>query len=181
MTGGRMGRERERERGNVRSTHLEEALLRLVVDERDDPRAGGLDELDVGGADVGGGGAVADPAARAVPRVRDDADDGAVVRGGVRRRGARPRPRLPARQPDDPRRRRGEEGGQEEEDEQAWGARRVHWQDYWRAWATCDGPGRLKRRRGRQRSLSLHLSSWPDIFLLRLVRSVSSLNGVLLT
>jgi hypothetical protein len=67
---------RERERGNVRSTHLEEALLRLVVDERDDPRAGGLDELDVGGADVGGGGAVADPAARAVPRVRDDADDG---------------------------------------------------------------------------------------------------------
>jgi hypothetical protein len=124
----------------VQSTHLEEALLGLVVDERDDPRAGGLDELDVGGADVGGGGAVADPAARAVPRVRDDADDGAVVRGGVRRRRAGPRPRLPARQPDDPRRRRGEDGGQEEE-EQVGGTRRVHWQDYWRAWAwtTCDG------------------------------------------
>lgn len=110
-----------------RQQHLEYALLGLVVDERDDACAGSLDELDVGGGDVGGGRAVVDPAPRAVPRVRDDPDHGAVVQGGVRLHGAR-RCRLPgARQPDDPRRRRG--GGQEdrqEEREQVEVGRRGH-------------------------------------------------------
>jgi hypothetical protein len=105
----------------VKHANLEEAVFGLVVDEWDDARAGGLDELDVGGADVGGRGGVADPAARTVPWVRDDADDGAVVHGGVRRRAGQG-PRSPARrQPDDlrhPRRRRGQEGGQEEEREE---------------------------------------------------------------
>ena len=51
----------------VRHAHLEEAVFWLVVAEWDDARASGLDELDVGGH-----GDVADPTARAVPRVRDD-------------------------------------------------------------------------------------------------------------
>jgi hypothetical protein len=43
--------------------HLEEAVLGFVVDERDDARAGNLDEVGVEGADVGGRGAPA-PSAR---------------------------------------------------------------------------------------------------------------------
>lgn len=108
----------------MRSAHLEQLLLGLIVDDRDDARTAGLDELDVGAGDVGGRGGVVDPAAGAVPRVRDDA---AVVHGGVRRRrGAGCSPRFPAHpHPDDPgrcrcclRRRWGEEGGGKEEEGQ---------------------------------------------------------------
>jgi hypothetical protein len=40
----------------VRSAHLEQLLLGLIVDDRDDARTAGLDELDVGAGDVGGRG-----------------------------------------------------------------------------------------------------------------------------
>jgi hypothetical protein len=127
---------RQRGRGEGREGkqrhHLEYALLGLVVDERDDARSGGLDELDVGGGDVGCRRAVADPSPSAVPRVRDDTDHGAAVHGGVRRRGAHPGYLPGARQPDDPRRRRrrrrrrrGQEDRQEQR-EQVEAGRRVH-------------------------------------------------------
>lgn len=56
----------------MKHAHLKEAVFWLVVAEWDDARASGLDELDVGGADVGGHSDAADSATRAVPRVRDD-------------------------------------------------------------------------------------------------------------
>lgn len=80
-------KEREKER-----SYVQEGLLRLVIYERDDPGPRGLDELDVGGRDVGCASEIAEPAGGAVPGVGHDPDYRKVVEGGVRRRAAR---RLP--------------------------------------------------------------------------------------
>lgn len=61
------------------------------MDEGDDPGAGGLDELDVGGGDVGDAGAVVQSAGGPVAGMRQDSDHRPVIEGRIRNRTARRR------------------------------------------------------------------------------------------
>ncbi|RWW31573.1 hypothetical protein GW17_00003800 [Ensete ventricosum] len=79
---------RKKEKEEERS-YFQKDLLGLVIYERDDPGPRGLDELDIGGRDVGCASDIAEPAGGAVPRVGHDPDYRQVVEGGVRRRAAR--------------------------------------------------------------------------------------------
>lgn len=61
------------------------------MDERDDASTAGLDELDVGGGDVGDASAIVEPAAGPVAGMRQDPDHRPVIERGIRRRTARRR------------------------------------------------------------------------------------------
>lgn len=66
----------------------------LGVDEGDDPRAGGLDELDVGCGYVGHARPVVEPPGGPVARVGEDPDDRSVVEVRIRSRAAGPPGRV---------------------------------------------------------------------------------------
>lgn len=68
----------------VETFYLEKLLRRLGIDEGNDTGAGGLNEFDIGGGDVGGAGGVAEAAGGAVAGMADDSDDWLVVEVGVR-------------------------------------------------------------------------------------------------
>lgn len=70
------GMKGKKESKRRKKAYIRDDLPGFVVDEGDDPRAGALDELDIGGGDVGGVGRVAEPSGGAVAGVGDDSDHG---------------------------------------------------------------------------------------------------------